>query len=178
MTVLRTARLVLRPLRAEDAEAFHAFASDWEVASRVASWPWPGDRAFTEQRLSKPQPGEGIRTAILCDGTLVGSAGVEDGEIGYMLARSAWGRGYATEACTALLDFAFATTPWPEISAGVFADNDASMRVLEKLGFARLGQGTHGCRAQGRDLPTVTFLLTREAWQRRADPAVPSGLHR
>lgn len=165
MTVLRTARLVLRPLGPGDVEALLPIVSDWEVVSRLASWPWPSDLAFLEERLAQPQPEPWMTAALLKDGALIGTAGAAEGGIGYMLARSAWRQGYMTEACTALLDFAFATTDCPQVAAGVFEGNDAAARVLRRLGFREVGQSRHLNRARGEELPMRDFLLTRANWQ-------------
>ena len=62
-----------------------------------------------------------------------------DVEVGYRLARTSWGRGIATEATSALIDYAFATLDLPRIVAVVYTDNRASRRVLDKLGFVHQG---------------------------------------
>jgi RimJ/RimL family protein N-acetyltransferase len=164
MTALRTARLVLRPKEAGDVDAIHAMVSEWEVVRWTASWPWPPERAFTEERVRGGQPDGGLIATVLRDGEVIGMASVVRAELGYMLAPAAWGQGFATEACTALLDFGFATTGWPAIEAGVFTGNDASLRVLNKLGFVRVGQDVSHCRALGRDVPGVELSLSRPAW--------------
>lgn len=168
MTVLRTGRLALRAPRPADIDAVHAMVSEWEVVRWTASWPWPPDRALTEARLRADPPGDGPRAAILRDGDVVGLAGIADGVLGYMLAPAAWGRGYATEACAALVGHAFETTDRPDIAAAVFAGNAGSLRVLGKLGFVEVGQGKSRSRAHGRDLPGTGLRLLRRAWLDRA----------
>ena len=59
-------------------------------------------------------------------------------ELGYWIMRANWGRGFATEACSALIDIA-RTLGLSRLEAGHFIDNPASGRVLEKLGFEPLG---------------------------------------
>ena len=59
-------------------------------------------------------------------------------ELGYWIGRSFWGRGYATEACSALIDIARALG-LPSLEGSHFIDNPASARVLDKLGFKSLG---------------------------------------
>jgi GNAT superfamily N-acetyltransferase len=61
-------------------------------------------------------------------------------DIGYMLRPVAWGRGYATEALTALVDAIFEKTDRTHITAETDAENRSSWRVLEKVGFARIDQ--------------------------------------
>ncbi len=81
-----------------------------------------------------------------------------DIEIGYYLKRSAWGCGYATEACRRLLQFAFQQTPLKEVVATFHKDNFASRRVLEKAGFT--DRGTMRC--YGDD--GLNFRITRDEW--------------
>ena len=57
-------------------------------------------------------------------------------EIGYMFRKSAWGKGYATEACNRLLKFAFEETPLNEVVAVVDSQNTTSRNVVEKCGMA------------------------------------------
>jgi ribosomal-protein-alanine N-acetyltransferase len=72
-------------------------------------------------------------------GAVIGDGGLHplggDIELGYTLARAAWGRGYATELGRALLAFAFGELGAERVVAQVEPDNAASRRVLEKLGM-------------------------------------------
>ena len=61
-----------------------------------------------------------------------------DIELGYTLARDCWGRGYATEAAAACLAAGLRHLGAPRIVAAVDAENDASMRVAERIGLARI----------------------------------------
>ncbi len=92
-----------------------------------------------------------------------------DIEVGYLLKRSAWGKGYATEACRRMLKFAFEETPLEEVVATTDVDNFASQRVLLKSGMISVGRE----RAHAALLPF--FRLTRPQWLsgqgRRPDPA-------
>jgi len=81
-----------------------------------------------------------------------------DVEVGYFLKQSAWGRGYATEACKRLLQLAFGDSPLSEVVASYDAGNDASRNVLLKSGFADCGIR----RCYGEDGPDLR--ITREEW--------------
>lgn len=87
-----------------------------------------------------------------------------DIEIGYILKKTAWGKGYATEACKRLLKFAFEATPLEEIVAVIDAENAASRKVLEKSGLIYKGL----VRAYGEDIPG--FHITRQHWKRGNTP--------
>jgi [ribosomal protein S5]-alanine N-acetyltransferase len=81
-------------------------------------------------------------------------------ELGFALARNAWGRGVATEAARALVAHAFGALGVPEIEAFIHADNEASAAVLRKVGLrdAGLTTGPYG----GTDR---RFTITAEEWR-------------
>jgi ribosomal-protein-alanine N-acetyltransferase len=79
-------------------------------------------------------------------------------EIGYFLKRSAWGRGYATEACKRLLQFAFQEVALNEVVASVDEENVASKKVLEKCGLLNSGR----TRCYGKDSPI--YRISRDKW--------------
>lgn len=81
-----------------------------------------------------------------------------DIEIGYLLKKSAWGKGYATEATQRLLQFAFEETPLKEVVATIDIENTASQRVLKKCGLVYEGMR----RAYGGQNPG--FRITRQQW--------------
>jgi len=103
-----------------------------------------------------PMPVEGKHT----DFSLVipGQVPAGDIEIGYFLKRSAWSKGYATEACKRLIQMAFEGSPLTEIVANFEDGNVASRNVLQKLGF--VNHGTMRC--YGADGPN--YRLTRDEW--------------
>ena len=79
-------------------------------------------------------------------------------EIGFELKRSSWGKGYATEACKRLLQFAFEETPLNEVVASFYEENIASRNVLEKSGLFDRGR----MRCYGEDSPN--YRITRNEW--------------
>jgi RimJ/RimL family protein N-acetyltransferase len=83
--------------------------------------------------------------------------------MGYWIGRPFWGRGYATEACTALVDIA-RTLGLPSLEGSHFIDNPASARVLEKLGFEALGiiAPRMSC-ARGQEVPARLMRLQLQA---------------
>jgi RimJ/RimL family protein N-acetyltransferase len=84
-------------------------------------------------------------------------------EMGYWIARSFWGRGYATEACIALVEIA-RTLGLASLEGSHFLDNPASARVLEKLGFEALGlvAPRMSC-ARGTEVPARLMRLQLKA---------------
>ena len=143
----RTARLLLRPGWAEDAPALAAAIGDERIVRNLATAPWPYRLRDAEAFLAQPRdpvlPSFLIFERTDRDPRLLGSCGLgrrPSGavELGYWIARPFWGRGFATEASTALIDIA-RTLQLPRLQASHFLDNPASGRVLEKLGFAPIG---------------------------------------
>ena len=145
--VLRTERLVLRPLRQEDADALHPMYSDAE-ANTYGSHPATRTVAESHERVAKALADTAWRAWAITlkgDDTALGKVVIgtvasyekrqgKVTEIGYILSRAYWGHGYVTEAVTALIDQLFA-----EGQRRVFADTDpdnlASIAVLKRLGF-------------------------------------------
>jgi ribosomal-protein-alanine N-acetyltransferase len=81
-----------------------------------------------------------------------------DIEVGYILKRSAWGNGYATEACRRLVQFAFEETKLDEIVAVTDPEHVISQRVLRKCGLRDEGLR----RAYAHDIPA--FRINRQQW--------------
>jgi RimJ/RimL family protein N-acetyltransferase len=81
-----------------------------------------------------------------------------DIEVGYILKRSAWGNGYATEACRRLIQFAFEETELDEIVAVTDPRNAASQKVLRKCGLRDEGLR----RAYAEECPA--FRISRQQW--------------
>ena len=144
----RTERLLLRPGWTQDAGALFQAISDEGIVRNLASAPWPYSLAHAEAFLaterSPAEPAMLIFRRTEGAPELVGTIGFgrrPDGELefGYWIARPFWGRGYATEAGRAVLDFARDALRLKKLHAGYFLDNPASGRVLEKLGFRPTG---------------------------------------
>ena len=143
----RTPRLLLRPGFPEDAMALLNAIADESVVRNLATAPWPYSIRDAEAYLAKPRDPVLPSLLIFERGSgapqLVGACGLGrrpsgSVELGYWIARPFWGRGLATEACTALIDMARALGLL-SLEGSHFVDNPASGRVLEKLGFAPLG---------------------------------------
>jgi ribosomal-protein-alanine N-acetyltransferase len=143
---IETGRLVLRRPRAADAEAIFArYAGDAQV-TRLLSWPTHGSlsdtRAFLEFSDAEWQRWPAGPYLIEShDGRLLGSTGLAfetplRASTGYVLARDAWGAGYATEALAALVG-GVPDLGLRRLYALCHAGHAASQRVLEKCGFAR-----------------------------------------
>ncbi len=102
-------------------------------------------------------------------GAVIGACGFTAGdrhppEIGYWLGVKHWGKGYATEAVRALIDFAFTDLDADAILSAARVTNPASRRVLEKCGFQWTGVGLLRIRAIASSAPIDRFRLDRGLW--------------
>lgn len=86
---------------------------------------------------------------------------------GYMLNRDYWGRGYMTEAVTAILAFGFAFLGGRRASAWCRAENRASARVLEKAGLRLDREYEQADPKSGRPVRCLEYGMTLEEWSRR-----------
>ena len=114
---------------------------DREKLGTVARLPMPVDTQVTDYDLVVP-----------------GQYPDAEIEIGFFLKPSAWGQGYAAEACRRVLELVFEDSPLTEIVANFDPANEASRKLLTRLGFVDRGTG----RAYGVDAPRYT--ITRDDW--------------
>ena len=173
--VLRTTRLLLRPLVAADAAVFHRLINDWEICRRLPDAPFPypaqlaGDWIEAAAHDREHKRAEQFALVEAATGTLIGVAGLrlakgqKTAELGYWLGRAYWGQGYGLEAARRLVDWAFAALPIGHMTATVAADNDVSVALLSRLGFAQSGKGAKefSCRP-GQKMPVKHFTLARD----------------
>lgn len=146
---LLTDRLVLRGWRDSDLEPWAAMNADPEVREHLGDLLTreQSDASVASFRAEFEQRGYGWWAVELrATGEFIGFAGldpVDDEmpftgvEIGWRLARSAWGKGYATEAALAGLDFGFETLGLHEILAVTTATNLRSQAVMRRIGMTR-----------------------------------------
>ena len=166
---LRTRRLALRELRESDLPGIHHIATRPEVAPMLSSvpvpWPDASARRWFERSRYRGRPG--FRAAILRRGRLVGTVGMGAATGGgpftamWFVDPARWGRGYATEAASAFLADTMDRFGIDTLRADHFADNPASGRVMDKLGFVRSGSGTGTSAARLEAAAIVVYRLDR-----------------
>lgn len=141
--ILSTSRLVLREFEPNDAESFVELNSDPEVMRYTGDRPFESveaARSFLEAYPDYRTNGFG-RWAVLVgpEREFAGWCGLKlvDGEVdlGYRLKRRFWGAGIATEAARACVAYGFLELALEELVARAWAENVASIRVIEKCGF-------------------------------------------
>jgi RimJ/RimL family protein N-acetyltransferase len=167
--VLETARLKLRAPRREDAKAISTLANEFRVAVNTARIPHPYRVADAEEFIAAANSREGEACfVVIRDGRLIGACGIdprEDGpELGYWLGVPLWGRGYATEAARAVVDYVFGDLGCETLLSGARVTNPASRRVLEKCAFQWTGVRLTRIRSINSAGPMDRFCLDRGLW--------------
>jgi RimJ/RimL family protein N-acetyltransferase len=177
MTELHTDRLTLRRWRDSDLEPWAAMNADPEVREHLGDLLTreQSDASVARFQADFDQRGYGWwAVEVRADGEFIGFAGldpVDDGmpfsgvEIGWRLARSAWGNGYATEAALAVLAYGFDTLELPEILAVTTATNLRSQAVMRRIGMTRdpADDFDDPSVPEGPLRPNVLFRIARSA---------------
>lgn len=166
---LATGRLILRAPRHADVNAITALINDRRIAEKTTRIPHPYGIADAEQFVATINRCEGEASFVIMHGDkLIGACGIdpgaEDVELGYWLGVPYWGRGFATEAVRALIDYAFDDLRHETLQAGAPVTNPASRRVLEKCAFQWTGVRLTRIRAINSAAPVDRFRLDRGLW--------------
>lgn len=180
---LPTERLRLRVLRPRDREAFGAYRDDPDVA-RYQGWDLPFTLADADELIDQmagldgPTPGCWVQLAIADPESdeLLGDLAVfldvtgQFAKIGYTIAKPHQGKGYATEAAGAMVDWLFRHTDTHRIGLELDPRNGSSARVAEALGFEYVGTTTGSALVRGSWEDDTRFSITadqRAAWLSR-----------
>lgn len=170
---LETERLLLRLPEPGDFNGYARFMSDAVAAKYVGGWQARSEawRGFASICGAWYLQGFSLFSVIeKATGRWVGRVGPwmpeqwPGPEIGWGIVRDRWGRGYATEAATASIDWAFAELDWPEIIHVIDPSNIASQRVAAKLGSRNRGAGVLPPPYEGSIVDI--WGQTREEWER------------
>jgi RimJ/RimL family protein N-acetyltransferase len=177
---LEARRLRLRRFTDKDLTAFMAYRNDPEVA-RYQSWASidePEARAFIDaQKVVLPgTPGRWFQMAIELKetGALIGDCALKinaddprQAEIGFTLARQHQGRGFATEAVSRVITYAFQTFALHRVLAVTDAENVRSAALLERIGMRREGHFLKNVWFKGRWGDEYLFAILEDEWLRR-----------
>jgi RimJ/RimL family protein N-acetyltransferase len=179
-TRIETERLVLRLPAIDDFDGYAELVGDAEttrfiggVLSRQAAW-----RKFLQMPGAWAIQGFGMFSVIeKSSGQWLGQLGPwrpegwPGNEVGWSFRRAAWGRGYATEAGIAAMDWAFDHLGWTEVVHCIDPDNRPSQALAQRLGSSRLRSGRlpdpYG------DTPIDVWGQTREQWRARRKELAP-----
>jgi ribosomal-protein-alanine N-acetyltransferase len=185
---LETERLILRPIVPADAPAVFLYASNpavtrftlFETHQTIDDSRWFTEE-YTRSRYVNREP-DPFGIVLKADPlkNAVGALGIHWAsqpnlvmEFGYSLAEPYWGRGLIVEAAGPVICYVFEEYAVERLQAQVFVGNDASERVLQKLGFNREGVLRSLIERRGRRWDIVMYSLLRAEWERRQIPGRP-----
>ena len=142
--LITTERLVIRPVEKDDCEAIHRYAGDPSIDMMMflPNETFEETQKFVEFAVSewaKEEP-EDMEFVVLLNGEIIGGVNLETEiagiyEIGWIFREDMRGKGYATEAAKALMDYAFNVLNAEKVQAHCDSRNQASEKVMKKLGM-------------------------------------------
>lgn len=174
---METERLLLRPFVDGDAPRVALLAGDRAVADTTLRIPYPYDAVLalewigTHRSIRDKEHALFYAIDLMESGELVGSCGIETyfehnrAELGYWIGKEYWGRGYATEASSILMEYAFSVMKFHKVSAHTFARNSASGRVLEKLGLKREGHLRSHIKNDGKFEDIIEYGMLEDEYR-------------
>jgi RimJ/RimL family protein N-acetyltransferase len=181
MDALETNRLFLRNFKVSDCEALHEMIVQYEE-SKVADYDQQWPTSMEEIKGITEWFASGDNFLAVClkgTGQFIGFVALncEEGEdsqeynIGYVFNSNYHGHGYATEACTVILNRAFGQLQARRVITGTAAVNQNSCRLLERLGFQKVGEKVSSFK-NSEDGTPIEFLgyiyaMTKEEWGNR-----------
>lgn len=145
--MIETERLFLRPMRTDDVDDLLCIFSDPKVMASFGGilFERPQMERWVQRNLDhQAQYGYGLFSVIhKADERLIGNCGLEhmqigeasEVELGYDFRSDYWNQGFATEAATAVRDYAFQVLQLPRLVSLIRPGNKASQRVAEKIGM-------------------------------------------
>lgn len=174
--VLRGRCSLVRPWRRADEPSLVLHANNINVARHLRDrFPHPYTRADAQAFLASVQAetGQPANLAIEVEGEAVGGVGFSIGfdverfsaEVGYWLGEAYWGRGIATEALVLMTQYLFDHLNLLRVYALPFAENPASVRVLEKAGYVREALLRSGCVKYGKARDQFLYARVNERWK-------------
>lgn len=176
---ISTARLILRKTQPSDAAALFAIHADPEVMRYFSEPPWT-DRERAVSKIAEDTAAfereEFFRFAIelTATGEYLGNCTLfsvhrqnRRAEIGYVLGRQHWGKGYMQEALDALLEFAFIERDLNRLEADIDPLNKGSASALERQGFKQEGFLPERWIVGGLVSDSALYGLLRREWQAR-----------
>jgi len=176
--VIKTQRLLLRGFTLDDAAETQRLAGDYAVARNTLTIPHPYEDGMAETWIESLVADEAQGHLLVFaiereeDQRLIGSIGLsgidslhDHAEMGYWIGQPYWNQGYATEAASALISFAFRILGLNRVFAYHFARNEASERVLEKAGMQREGLLRKHAKKWGRYEDVAVHAILNPRWE-------------
>lgn len=164
-------RVALRTVEAEDEPFLHDHRNRASFRDPLGEFEPLTAEDIAEYREEVVRGDDGVTLLVCVDGDPVGLCFLFDedprrgvAELGYWLVPDAEGNGYATEAAGLLCGYAFDERALHRLTARVYADNDASRAVLDRLGFAAEGRLRENAVRDGERRDTLRYGLLAREW--------------
>lgn len=173
---IQTDRLLLRGFTTDDAADVRILAGAPEIARTTLNIPHPYEVGMAESWIQSHQrayaEGAGIIFAICKQGKgqLLGAIGLtiqsvyRRAELGYWIALDSWGKGYATEAARAVVNFGFVKLKLNKIYATHMRQNTASGRIMQKIGMQQEGLLRQHVQKDGNYIDLVLYSILASEW--------------
>jgi RimJ/RimL family protein N-acetyltransferase len=175
---IRTARLTLRPILVDDLDDVHA----WQRREDVTRWMLGAEPRTREQSRSSVlamatedelrAEGDCLTVAVSEGAGVIGtielvwrSVEYRTAELGYVFHPAHGGRGLATEAAAAVLDWAFGEWGLHRVYARCHAENTASARLMARLGMRLEARHVSSCQLRGEWADQLVYAVLEEEWR-------------
>ena len=176
----------LTPLAPLHAAALQPLLEDPAIAATTPfphPYPPDGAKAYIQESIALREAGTKFVFAVCtAQGLPIGMALLKDvdrekgdAELGYWIGRPHWGRGHATKAAAATLEYAFDTLGLRTVSAVTLESNPASVQVLAKLRFVEVARSTWALPKWPEPKPCITLHLSAYRWRSAAGLSQPTG---
>jgi RimJ/RimL family protein N-acetyltransferase len=170
--------MIIRPLKEEDAGSVYLNVKDPEIAKWTINipHPYPKDGALSFIKKSHESLLKGLSfdlgLEMKIESKVIGIMALlnldwkhKNAELGYWVGKKYWNKGLATEAAQKMVDFGFKRLKLHRISARCFLNNDASRRVMEKVGMLQEGVFRKEVCKEGEFIDLVYYAVLREEWE-------------
>lgn len=176
--MIETERLILRPMTERDSVPLAHALNNFRISRNTSRIPWPyrlDDACAYLEYLRQIGPGSlwlaitrKAEPAAMAGGIgySAGTAG-HTSELGYWLDEPFWAKGYGLEAARAVVAHAFHETEHERLVASYHHGNEASRRILDRLGFRFTHHALSYSRARGHRVPTAFMELSKAEWLRK-----------
>ncbi|MCI5061014.1 MAG: GNAT family N-acetyltransferase [Alphaproteobacteria bacterium] len=184
--ILETERLTLKPLGPEHLDDLQKHFNNWNIIKNLngnVPWPYPKDGTKTFYKTDlKPRLDQGHDHAwVITEKSESEALGLiefrstppkDKTHRGFWIAEDHWGKGYITEAVTAVNDFIFFDLEFPKMRLDNFLGNVGSRRIKEKTGSTFIGTIKKPWR-DGKEIEVEMWELTKDAWAKFRTPNAP-----
>jgi ribosomal-protein-alanine N-acetyltransferase len=175
---LNTERLIIRPLSESDAPDIYKNVKEYDIAKWAINipHPYPKDGAikYIKQTKELMKKGLSYELAIQIESTkeVLGVISLmkvdrrhKNAELGYWVGKKFWNRGIATEAVSKVMEFGFQMLNLERIYAKCFHNNEASRKVMEKVGMKLEGKFRHEVFKENKFIDTLYYGILKEEWK-------------